>query len=265
MFNITCDPESHLGCQNESLETIAAKVGKKNDVQINIKIPQLKLNAKVSFTNLSSLTINGTPGLTTIACKDDGKANPGIVMSDVVDKITLTNLNITLCGSLIYDIGKHGATYSSALIIDHCRIVELYGLVITRNRGLGLMLLNHQGGRVNIRSTYFGYNKLPPKYINNNETILGGGGIYIRLAHLPHIRNSCMTFQFDNCTFENNIAHTKHNKNFYTDTLGMADEGQGRGGGVYILLKSGLTDVNISFLGPVNFITVWAATQTNFS
>ena len=57
VFNITCDRnlESQRDCESESLETIAAKV-KKNmytDVQIDIKIPQLQLNAIVNFTNLN--------------------------------------------------------------------------------------------------------------------------------------------------------------------------------------------------------------------
>ena len=43
----------------------------------------------------------------------------------------------------------------------------------------------------------------------------------------------------ESCTFENNTAHTNHYNFLYTDVLGRAHEGYGRGGGVYVLLKSG--------------------------
>ena len=245
VFSIICDFESQ-DCQGESLETIALKVEEQSDVVIDIKIPQLNLNGNISFKNLPSLTINGKLGLTTITCKDDGEANASIVFSNITDKITLNNLNLTFCGSRNNGIGKD-KTYSSALTIVDCRNVELNGLVITRSRGLGLAILNHQEGRVNIRSTIFEHNKLPLEY--NTEEMLGGGGVYINLDHCPPVQGSNLTFQFDNCVFENNTAHTKYHNYLHTNALGVVYEGDGFGGGVSLLLKSDFKNVNVHFFG----------------
>ena len=249
-FNITCDPqnsESQGNCQNETLETIAIKSKDLTDVQINIKILQLKLNANVSFTNLTSLTINGEPGLTTITCTASGNVSAGIVLRNIMDTITLNNLKLISCGSLISDT-LDGKTYSSSLTITHSWNVELNGLVIARSRGLGLTILNHQGGRVNIKSAIFIENNPPQEYVTS-EPALRGGGVYIKLTgqlFAPTQNITPMTFHFDDCTFENNRDHTKH---YEADVLRVVYDGHGRGGGVNLLLKSGLKNVNVSFTG----------------
>ena len=58
-----------------------------------------------------------------------------------------------------------------------------------------------------------------------------------------------MSFQFDNCTFENNTAHTKYYEVLYTDVHGQAQEGYGKGGGVGLFLDSGIHNVQVLFLG----------------
>ena len=248
-FNITCDPqnsESQGNCQNETLETIAIKSKDLTDVQINIKILQLKLNANVSFTNLTSLTINGEPGLTTITCTASGNVSAGIVLRNIMDTITLNNLKLISCGSLISDT-LDGKTYSSSLTITHSWNVELNGLVIARSRGIGLPLFIHKGGRVNVISTVFKENKLPQEYIDTAEQLYGGGGVYIVLKQFSEDLYSPMIFLFQSCTFENNIAHTKHYKLRYTDVPGEMQNRYGSGGGAHLSIGRGL--VSMSFLG----------------
>ena len=103
------------------------------------------------------------------------------------DKVILNNLNLTFCGSQI-DINSE--IYSPALTVDHCRNVELNRLVITNSRGVGMVILSYQGGRVNMSSTSFKFNKLPQEYFKSTKPILGGGGVYIQLDHFlptPHL------------------------------------------------------------------------------
>ena len=242
VFNITCDPGSQKDCQSDSLETVATTVQEKTDVQIDIKIPQLFLNSNISFTSLNSLTINGEPGSTTIICT---AAGAGIVLNDIHSILILNNLNLSFCGSKIIT-EFHSKTYISALTIVHCRNVELNELVIAKSRGLGLTILDHQGGRVYVKSATLKENKLLHEHDSTSEPVYGGGGMYILLEQWPHLVP--MTFQFDHCTFENNIANTSHYNYLYTDVLGKVHKGYGRGGGVYLLLRSGLSNVSVSFL-----------------
>ena len=246
IFEINYDPRSRNNSKRWTLETIAAQVEEQTSVQIDIKIPRLQLNANVSFTNLNSLTISGEPGLTTITCTAGGNSSAGIVLSDINGTITLNKLNLTSCGSVINTkfYADHGKIYSSALTIFRCRCVELKELVIARSRGTGLIILDHQGGSVNIKSTIFSDNRLAEEFVT--RSVLGGGGAYILQESQYSYQ---MTFLFDRCKFQHNIAHTKYYKFMYTSILGERRNGYGRGGGAYIMLKSGVKSINVSFIG----------------
>ena len=247
VYNITCDSNSEEDCQDKSLETIAAKIDELN-VKINIKIPELKLSASVSFTSLNSLIIDGISGLTHITCI---AGNAGIVLKDV-DKITLRNLNLTFCGHVGSERAYNGKKYSSALTIIHCEEVEINRLVIERSMGIGLMIIGHQGSIVNVSSSTFKENRLLHEHSSTlpSLTVWGGGGIYIEMKKAVNGSNWLTSdFQFHDCTFENNTANNSHYDYTYTDILGEVNEGFGRGGGVYVLLSSGLTNVSVSFIG----------------
>ena len=257
VVNTTCDDESQKDYQCESLEMAADEAGKlKNtSIKIDIIIPQLQLNTSLNFTNLSSLTISGEPGSTNITCTASDSDSAGIVLRDIMGTVTLNNLNFTFCGSQVtYTDRDHDDTYSSALTIIHCNNVELNRVIITRSRGLGLMILDHHGGRVNFRLSSFIGNKLPPEYMNSSEPVMGGGGVYIQLDTFLSSQHSLdpTTFHFDTCTFANNTAHSEHYKYLLSDIIlasGAHAEGYGQGGGVYVLLKGGFNNVNVSFVG----------------
>ena len=249
VFSVTCDSESEKKCQSESLEKISATSEEQTNVQIDIKISQIQLNTNLSFTNLASLIITGEPGLSIIKCTANSHTSAGIILNNISGTVTLSNLKLTLCGLQIKDTFDRGlqTTYSSALTIAHCRNIELNGLVIEKSRGKGLTILNQEGGRMNITSAAFKQNKLSHGHTHDTESVLGGGGVFVQLDHSQH--SAPITLLFDNCSFECNSAHTKHYNYLYTDGLGQAHEGYGEGGGAYVLISGGLTNVIVSFVG----------------
>ena len=253
VFNITCDPHDinfnqEERCESESLESVADIVrGQKHiNVQININTTRLKLTSSVNFTTLESLTISGESGIiVNIICVAGRNTSAGVVVSDIFGTVTLNSLNLTFCGH-VYRNGS--TTLQSAITILYCKNVQLNELIISKSRGLGLTILYHQGGRVNINSTILVENILPQEYVSSS--ILGGGGVYILLNQNRHghlLYSPSLIFQFNNCTLENNIAHT-FNYNFgNTNNQGKVEKGYGRGGGIYLSVRNGLRNIYISF------------------
>ena len=245
-FNITCDPhnDNSQRCQSESLETIADKVKENADVQINIKLCQLILTTNVSFTKLSSLTISGCEhNTTTITCSAGHNANSAaVVFSDIFDVVKLNFLIFVSCGPQINS--PEEKMYYSALTMLRCRNVELYKIVIAKSRGTGLTILYPQGGRVIIESTVFKENKIPQN--NSTDVAYGGGGIRVVIGQRERDTEP-MAFHFNNCTFENNVAHTTKFDYGYTNTIGEVETGYGSGGGAHLAFVNGVRDVNVSF------------------
>ena len=185
-FYITCDPHNDSSqwkdCDSESLETIAAEVKKNADVQVYIKISLLRLTTNVNFTMLRSLTITGDPNGTTISCIAGSNTSAGIMVTDVLHKITLSMFRLSFCGVHIkgkpvyHDIGP---TFVSALTILRCYNIELNDVVIANNTGIGLSIVSHKGGVINITATIFKDNSLFTDYQMNS--MMGGGGLSIAL------------------------------------------------------------------------------------
>ena len=230
-FSITHDVEL-----TTSLETIADEINKQpeTNVQIDIDVPELQLNGRINFTNLSSLTIIGHPNSTLINCTGN---DTGIVISGIVDTLTISHLNLTFCGLVMgSSLLQKGKLYLSALTIDRCKYVHLSKLVIARSKGTGLIIADHQGGIVNITSTTFIDNRLPHFIEQTNYN--GGGGVYSFIT-LP------TTVLFDHCTFKNNTSHMKEFR-LYTSSLGQSEVGYGEGGGLYLSLRSGHSNITVS-------------------
>lgn len=248
VFSVTCDHNSHRQCQGDTLETTAAKVGKQSDVHvdINIKTSYLQLSTIVMFTNLSSLTISGEPSLTTINCTTNSiaRSNAGIVLSDI-EKVILNNLSLNFCGSVITR-KLNNKNYSAALTIFHCKNVEINRLVIARSRGIGLAILNYEDGEVYIKSAVFKENIQSKEHAQ--QPVMGGGGVYIIVSQYDQ-PNRLTLYHFDNCTFENNTAHTDYHKLYRTlNNGGTQLEGYGQGGGVSVIIESGVSNARFSFM-----------------
>ena len=237
-------------CQNkyESLETIAVNCTEGQDVYVDIKVPHLNLNNSIRFCGLHSLTINGNPNSATVINCIQQNNGAGIGFENV-SNLTLTNLTLTYCGSLLQLESRNKTyTYSSALTMLHCIDVYISNLIVTRSQGIGLTVLHHQKGKVYIVASNFTENRIKNESIKDRHQILGGGGVYV--GELRGVSHSQVSFQFKQCIFANNTAHTRYYDSFYTNEYGVARSGYGRGGGVFLALEKKMryTTVSISFI-----------------
>lgn len=249
-FNVTCyNCKSQSNGQNQSFDEIGHEIKEGANVQINILISELQLNTSVRFTGLTSLTIGGKLNFTSIL-----KCTPGagIVLRDISDTIKIHNLKLLSCGTHSQTIIESNCetqvllTYISALTIIHCRGVELDQLYITKSKGVGLTILDHQGGDVSINSSVFEHSGVQQEH-NDTDQLVTGGGMLIQMSCFLLTQNPPILFHFDNCTFENNSAHTTDDRYVYADAIGTVDEWKGRGGGVNLMLGPGLNNTSICF------------------
>ena len=252
-YTITCDRDHQNGCQNETLGSILNGVEEDYDVHIDIRTDHLQLKEMINITGLNSLTIIGKLDVqTSIICVPSQNASVGVILTNINGSIELSNLNLTLCGSEANN-GFNNKTYISALTIIECRNVQLSGISIERSRGIGLMLVNHLGGEVNIESAIFKENVLHRNYssrsVSDSPQVFGGGGVYVAIHRNSNISEYNLLLHFHNCTFENNMANTSCYDNLYTDIQGKGSGGYGRGGGVYVVFYSNVRNVRALFSG----------------
>ena len=249
-YDVNCDPQTNTEfpkvlCQSESLETIAAHAQVLTNLHINLKVHELQLTSQVNFTNLSSLVIIDEPNLTTLICNSSRDNGAGIVLSETAE-ITLKNLHLKFCGSYYVNKFRDNKVFTSALTLVHCITVEMSGIIIAQGKGIGLMILNHHKGEVNINSSEFKENELSPEY--TEKSIFGGGGVYILLiGRLQETVYLPMNLHFHNCTFKSNRARTKQYKFHYTNVNNERRAGYGRGGGVHLSIMQGISNVSVSF------------------
>ena len=256
VHNETCEYESvlmdSLNNNCSSLEKVARKL--ENDVHINIidiKILHVQLNQKLSFTNLTSLVINGEPGVTTITCTSD---NAGIVLSDISDTVTLNNLSLLSCG---LQISHENVTYASALALLRCLNVELNNVAISNGTGLGLAILGHLGGEINILSSSFMNMRSQEVDKKDDNVTVSGGGVFVKL--LSYEQPLCpMMFKFDGCKFVNNGVYFENQCNYVLANATMLiNDNQREIGGVHVFIGSGLKNINFSFHN-CDFLENWA-------
>ena len=244
-YLINCDSQQVSNCRDKTLDQVADDLSERlpapEDVSISVNTSHLELVSNASFRRLYSLAINGSVELnTTIACSLDNYG--GLEFNDIISLI-LTRLTITNCGFKPQS-SKEQTVYSfnAAVTILCCRDVEVSSLILRGNDGIGLKILDHGGGTVHIESSMFLENKL----LNKNATYyLGGGGVYI--GELYEHPLDPITFRFENCTFQDNAAHTQYYDYLYTDDLGRPVTGFGLGGGVAIVFHDSLRTVHVTF------------------
>ena len=245
-YDIPCQPlAEEASCHNKSLKDIAVHSGEWTNVQISISAPKLVLDTNVMFAQLNSLSIIGTSNSASIiTCTGN---NSGLELVNIT-RLILQSLMVTRCGARITT--RIHRIYMSAIIIDRGEDVSITDVTIASSRGMGLIMLNHQGGgTVVIKSTTFKENDLPAEYKNYShfeQRIRGGGGIFI--GDILQENSTLRThFQFDDCIFENNTAYTRFYDYLYTDNMGKTRNGYGRGGGAYLSLSKGLSNIDVLF------------------
>ena len=141
----------------------------------------LLLNTNIAFRGFEALTIYGgdTDQETVIACQDGNFA--GFTFSNIT-RLTLRSLTVTHCG-VFYELKEPWPMYSSAVMILYGKYVILEDLIIVNSTGIGLTILDHQGGLVRIQSSKFVGNKVPNDPIYTD--IYAGGGIYVNFSQDP--------------------------------------------------------------------------------
>ena len=245
VYNVTCSCIVKMDCEGECPESIANDIIEGMDVQIDIRVPQLQVNTALTFLNLTSLSITGDPkfGTPNVTCSDMNHSDSGVgIIVNETNFVSLTNLKFSNCGSIVH-ASNH--THRSALSILFCKNVSVTSVTIENSDGYGLMIQSHQGDTLQIKSSIFKYNKL--QSINTGSTVVHGGG-GVNLAVISSVQGYTMQVKtnilFKNCLFENNTANNTH----YTFTVKNKPCSEyGRGGGAFLVLRSGLPNVNVTF------------------
>ena len=219
----------------ELLGTVAAELNENDTaVHIDIETPRLHLTQNISFNQLDTLIINGDSSSSTVVnCMGSDDGNTGIIFTEIMN-IVLSNLTLISCGS-ISQVRKKW--YSSALRVHSCGNLHFTNLVVTKSRGIGLMILNHLQGMVHIVSSNFTDNRI------FEHDIYGGGGVYV--GEFEHNSSLPVQFEFEYCAFERNVAHTRHYHSYYTDEFGSPRTGYGQGGGVFLAFERNITQGNV--------------------
>ena len=235
-YVIDCDRQLDGKCNNLSLEQISVAMQEHFIGYNTVKIlaPQLMLTGNVSFFGLNALTISGNADIgTNITCQCEFA---GLIFSDIA-MLTIQHLVVVNCGAIPM---LQSFAYSSAVTIFHSRNVTIVDLTITESMGIGLTILGHQGGIVQVKSSKFLENK-----VSANNSFKGGGGVYV--AGFEQDPGEHIMYWFDDCTFEGNVAHTKYFDYLYTNDLGDPVVGYGRGGGGEVRFEGNLTDIDTFF------------------
>ena len=245
-YEISCDLHLDHKCNHSySLELIASNSenSHKSGLCINITTSQLSLTTNITFLGYETLTIGGSKNqTTTIVCKDGQLA--GITFGNIT-RLTLQRLAITNCGAV--NMIQRRLNMSSAITILYGKNVAVEDLLVVNNTGIGLTIVDHQGGLVHIQSSKFMENKIRKDDGPMNSKAFAGGGVYV--AFFSPDTPEPITFRFNGCIFERNTAHTQHYPYLYTNDLGHWVNGRGLGGGFGMYLeRSSTNNINVTFI-----------------
>ena len=246
-YEIFCDPYFDHKCNNSSsLELIANNSeNSHSSLYINITTSHLSMISQITFLGYESLTITGNANYSAaviITCQVGRSA--GLIFSNIT-RLILRRLMVTQCGAISVNRVQR-LNFSSAITILYSKHVTVENLVVVNNTGIGLTILNHQGGLVDIKSSDFKENKVQKGDSLFNTKIFAGGGVYVALFN-PHPHEH-IALKFNGCIFEHNTAHRKYYPYLYTGELGHPISGHGLGGGFGIFLERGLININLTFL-----------------
>lgn len=239
-----------------SLEDVQQTIREQNltdDAIISIHFHALNLSTKVVFSQLNSLRLTaGYNKTTVITCN---ATNSGVLFSKI-SSLEINNLTFVSCGQTPV---HHDHRHYSALTLNECVRVEISNLTIRNSNGIGMMILKHQGESITIVSSVFEDNNITSDGKMQPDKF-GGGGVYLGSFDMQYPGIS-ISVKFHNCTFKNNLAHTRHYQSIFTDLVGRDVEGYGRGGGLFLAFErdtnsSAVTTTisNCTFIGNLAFI-----------
>ena len=244
-YQIPCNPPQKI-C-SDKLESIAGNLSPGSDVYINITVTTLHLERSVTFKKLRLLSINGSQNpLTRLIC-NSSQTYVGIAI-ERTENVSLKNLRVESCGTKFLFMKK---TYSSALLVKSCTYLSIDRVSVSNSRGIGLTIHRHCQGIVSITRTNFTGNTLPSEFLNRAvlpRNIWGGGGVFIGNFKCT-VPNRSVTFKFEQCYIERNIAKTRRLETYYANEFGEQRGGYGIGGGAFISFENDhiLSNVTITF------------------
>ena len=247
-YEIFCDPYFDHKCNHRlSLELIANISENSHTIRslyINITTSHLLLSSRITFLGYESLAITGNTSQSTaviITCQ--GGQSAGLTFSNIT-RLILQRLTVKNCGAISVN-WVQGQNFCSAITILYGKHVTPEDMVVINNTGIGLTILNHQEGLVDIKSSNFTENKIPEGDNSVNSSIFAGGGVYV--AFFNPTGSAHITFKLNGCIFEHNVAHGMYYPYLYTGDLGRPISGHGLGGGFGIFLERSSTNINLTF------------------
>ena len=222
-YVLDCDPRVDSQCESLTLHQIARNLTK-SDVIIDISMSQLQLVEIVKFHDLESVRISGIN--TTISCTSE---NSGLVFSNI-SRLTIDSITLANCGA---QVETYGAT--AALSFLHCKDVNASNLQVSKSKGIGLMIMDHQGGTIQISSSNFTENVASVHHDLQCGEMQSGGGVYV--GGFRKELSSSALYSFHNCLFAKNVAST--NFSLLTNVNELRPL---QGGGVSLVSDNGVTN-----------------------
>ena len=233
-YVLECDPRVDSQCDSLTLHQIARNVTESGSLNmiIDINTSQLQLTEIVEFHDLESVRISGIN--TVISCMS---VNSGLTFSNI-SRVTINSITLANCGAPVLTGGLETCCVIAALSFLHCKDINANNVVVTKSKGIGMMITDHQGVTVQISSSNFTENIA--SVLHNGPKcgeMQSGGGVYIGGELL-----SSALYSFHNCFFAKNTIFS-HSSTF-PSTIDTNKLRHYQGGGASLVFDNGKT-INI--------------------
>ena len=226
----------------KTLSFVSENLTQTDLVTINIVSDTLILTKAVNFIGYTNLTISVSGGNKTLCCSE---SDVGLAFEGVKN-LSISSLTIENCGALrpstSVDHNQTKINLPVAVYILNCTNVSILSVNIVSSIGTGLSLYD-TNGQVDIVNCDFTGNS-----VGKNES--GGGGVHIEFTICsPGLdmqycgshngQNSNSRYTIHNCNFtENSVSAHNANYNFLPPLKQQKVPRLGRGGGLYISIRS---------------------------
>ena len=242
-YVLDCDPRVDSHCVGSMLHQIAENLTESGSLDVIIKIntSRLQLMEVVKFDNLESVRISGINTIINCTSEESGLLFSNISRLTIIDSITLTN-----CGGQIEPCGV-----TAALSLLHCKDINASHLQVSRSKGIGLMIMDHQGGTVQISSSTFTENVASVHRDPQCGERRSGGGVYIISSVLSQEPSSSAPhhYNFHDCVFAKNTVNTNFLHSTFSNTIltNTKELRSHQGGGISLVFDNGVTNIEAVF------------------
>jgi len=201
------------------------RLGGSNDIELIFFLPDYTLRDKITFTNVSDITLTGSfRTITSLTCN----AGAGVIFTNV-DTVTIHNINFIECGAN----ANGGMRIAVGILI--CNYVAISNMTVTNGIGIGLYLKNISNG-IDMSSS---------KFLNDHEVIPDSVSYYISKVYLDISDVNGTKYSFFDCVFQN-----AHNQDCNLPTIATFNKEHSfrelkSGGGIFIYLGDNASNVNL--------------------